>query len=315
MARDWFNINTFLSGTDQQNRLPPNDWINITDQIDLEPDRISKFTEAAENIQGYQRLSSWRSSIDEEDVETYTDAGLIDIQEFAGEEFYTVSERGRYIQENAEEIKQEVSVAEEMKRYGIDEVEETLEAGKPGTEKISVQEEKPLREKHRLKDGREVWARTETGERIASALEYRPQASARAMKRSDRREPQPLEIIEALEEAGTVPDEEKLSKEIVDQAERVRNYSTEDQFAFLETYYEIATGASLPRVTSQSADLLGRSYGITGMKELYAAAKGEDSAFEIGEDIDRQEIVSELESDIQDTFDEIKRYHRMTYDH
>ena len=81
MARDWFNINTFLSGTDQQNRLPPNDWINITDQIDLEPDRIRKFTEAAEDIQGYERLSSWRSTIDEEDVETYTDAGLVDTQE------------------------------------------------------------------------------------------------------------------------------------------------------------------------------------------------------------------------------------------
>jgi hypothetical protein len=135
------------------------------------------------------------------------------------------------------------------------------------------------------------------------------------MKRSGTREPQPLEIIEALEEAGTVLDEEKISKEIVDQVGRVRNYSTEDQFAFLETYYEIATGASLPRVTSQSVDLLGRSYGITGMKELYAAAKGENSAFEIGEDVDREEVVSELESDIQDTFDEIKRYHRMIYNH
>jgi len=253
-----------------------------------------------------------------EDFRQYEDSGLIDTASIGGEEFIHTTERGDYISSN-EDLLTEVNNAEEIVSFGTTAMELLSDAdscipesynGKTKSHESGIVEKQIL-----TQSGEAKWRMTPKGGEIKDLTFQKPLHIRQALEAETIWQPTALDTAKTVNQFHYLLDEAAASGDIAEATRQLDGRALETQIEFLDVYTDILTAGALPRLTSQNiSGVPSLLYEVDGLKQIYRALEGEaDASVLVSIEYDMEEARGDLFSDIQETYQRIRRAHRDTY--
>lgn len=269
----------------------------------------------------YFLLNKGRENVlkSEEKVSDYLEPGLLDKEDIAGRRFYTLTERGRYFLEYFGDISDEIDRIENISSYSDDVIEEIsdLEEKTPEDYDLGIERHSSgLWETQKISsNGSAVRRITEEGEQVKRDIEENmPLRTARVVNMDEVHLTNPLEKMTAIQRYSEHLDESKASEEVIGSiSEAIKQENLEIQIQCMDTYLNIVNMGAMPQIEKNKSYVLDLENQITGVKSIYSAAQGQEDTIEISESVGKDEIISMLNSDMQDIYNHVEEVHRQTY--